>query len=594
MLKRRLLDQVRWLQLLPAVRRVWRILRPRDRQIWLLLVALGAGVAILEAITAGAALLLVQQLTHGARETATASGALESLRLQLAPGLDPLSFAALGFLSAFTITTAATVASLYIEGRLSTRIYLWAGVDLLGTYLRADYAWIKQQNSAEFMRNIQESANMFATNVVLPAGRIVRETTVFLAVSVTALLARPELASLTLLLAGLYALVHWVPYRISERLGRQSETVKRDQQQALLETFDLFAEIRINGLFATYMERFAKPRRAYRRILLMRQLNEMLPARAAEWLVLAMIIGFIVALGPSLRAGPAGDYWMQTLIFALYLAIRLRTTLTSLLGNIMILRFGWASFLNVEKGLHDTPAGFDETSKQPLPFATSIRFENVAYLYPNSDAGLAGLDVEIRLGEWIGIAGRSGAGKTTFSAILMGLLRPQSGRTLVDGVPQQLAQVAWFANIGFVSQSFALIDDSLRANITLAAGEGIDNARLAHAIKVARLERIIAEIPGGLDGRVGENGGLLSGGQRQRVALARALYRDAKILILDEATSALDAETEAEILRDLQGLRGRITLIAIAHRPSVLDLCDRVLTFEAGRLVDERRVGSPR
>ena len=176
----------------------------------------------------------------------------------------------------------------------------------------------------------------------------------------------------------------------------------------------------------------------------------------------------------------------------------------------------------------------------------------------------------------------------TFARTLMGLLKPQHGRLLVDGQQHDLNQPGWYRNIGFVSQTFALIDDTLRANITLSAAAAVDQQRLSRAVTVARLEKVIAEIPGGLEGRVGENGSLLSGGQRQRVALARALYRDAKLLILDEATSALDAETEAEILVDLQALRGDITVIAIAHRPAVLELCDRILTFEGGRLSSDR------
>ena len=320
-----------------SARRVWRLLHRRDRQIWGLIVVLGFIVAFLEAITAGTALLLVRQLTQSVTSSMDTLGGLAWLHARLTPGLDPLRFAALCFMTAFSVSALATIAALYVEGKLSTRVYVWAGVDLLRTYLRADYAWIRQQNSAEFTRNIQDSASIFAYNVVLPSSRTVRELAVFVAVSVTAFVARPELAPMTLVLAALYAIVHWLPYQISGRLGRASESVKRDQQQALAETYDLFAEIRVNGLLDAYVERFAKPRRAYRRILLLRQLNELVPARLAEWLVLALVIGSIFLLGPALRAGPAGEYWMQTLIFALYLAVRLRATLTSLLSNIMVL-----------------------------------------------------------------------------------------------------------------------------------------------------------------------------------------------------------------------------------------------------------------
>ncbi len=571
-------------QLPDAMRRVWRVLKPRDRQIWLVLVGLGTVVALLEALTAGAALLLARQLTSTSIDGTVAVLELENLRRQVTPGLDPLRFVGLLFIGSFSLTMLLTIATVWTEGRLSTRVYLWAGIDLLTTYLKADYAWIKQQNSAEFTRNIQESANLFAYNIVLPSARIMREATVFIAVSATALIARPELAPLTLVLASVYALVHWLPYLASDRLGSASETVKKEQYKALEETYNLFTEIRINGLLAPYLERFARPRRGYRRILVLRQLNELIPARVAEWLVMALVIGLIIWLGPALNSEPAGQLWMQTIVFALYLAVRLRGTLTSLLSNLLSLRFGWAAFLNVEKGLRETPPGFTDEPSVTVGFHRSLRLVNVGYVYPGSDAGIRNIDLEIRCGEWIGLEGRSGAGKTTLAAVIMGLVRPQTGHVLVDDVPLSLNHVAWYRNIGFVSQQFAIIDDTLAANVTLCPPEEVDARRLEEAVKLARLEGVIAATPGGLGGRVGEDGGLLSGGQRQRIALARALYREARLLVLDEATSALDSETEAEILRDLERLRGRITVVVIAHRDSMLDQCDRVLRLDGGRI----------
>jgi ABC-type multidrug transport system fused ATPase/permease subunit len=337
-----------------------------------------------------------------------------------------------------------------------------------------------------------------------------------------------------------------------------------------------------------YVDRFSRPRIAYRRILLLRQLNEMVPARAAEWLVLAFVIGIVFVLGPSLRAGPAGEYWMQTIIFAMYLIVRLRANLTGLLTSLMNLRFGWAAFLNVEQGLRETPIGYDVTVSAPLAFHGKLQLEDVSFIYPGSETGVFKVSTEIRSGEWIGIEGRSGAGKTTLAAIIMGLVRPQTGRILLDGMQIDIDRVGWYTNFGFVSQRFALFDDTVRANITMCSKDAIDEKRLERAVYGARLGKLLSQIPGGLDGRVGEKGSLLSGGQRQRIALARALYRRARILIFDEATSALDNTTEAEILEDLQKLRGSVTLIAIAHRSSILDLCDRVLTLEAGRLVSER------
>jgi ABC-type multidrug transport system fused ATPase/permease subunit len=441
-----------------------------------------------------------------------------------------------------------------------------------------------QHNSAEFVRNIQDSANLFSASVLVPISRIGREAMTFSAVCAIAIASRPELLSVAVAFIVIYAIIHWAPSRVASRLGAVSERAKRDQQQALMEAFDFFDEARINDLAAVYVKRFEAPREEYRKVLVFRQMNDLLPARFAEWVILVLLVGVIFVIDGVLRDEAARAYWMQTLVFSLYLAYRLRANLSALLANVVQLRFSWPAFLNVERGL-ETPVGFDQKCGEPIEFNRSLRLEGVCYAYPTSEGGIHDIDLEISKGDWVGLAGRSGAGKTTLAAVIMGLIRPQAGQISVDGRDVRLDRSGWYRRLGYVSQRIALLDDSLRNNITLTSDGSCDEARLARAVSFAQLDQVVAELPNGLEGRIGERGSLLSGGQRQRVALARAMYREADILILDEATSALDVDTELAIVSSLEQLRSKVTLIVISHRESILHRCDRVIRLSKGRIV---------
>jgi ABC-type multidrug transport system fused ATPase/permease subunit len=186
----------------------------------------------------------------------------------------------------------------------------------------------------------------------------------------------------------------------------------------------------------------------------------------------------------------------------------------------------------------------------------------------------------------IGLTGPSGAGKSTFVDVVAGLVQPSAGTVEIDGVPIDDINIrGWRRTIGYVAQDTLLLRASVRENIawgepTASEGAIEQAARLAHA------DHFICALPQGYETVIGDRGVRLSGGQRQRIGLARALLGDKRLLILDEATSALDSESEAKVLEAIESLRGRMTVIMVAHRLSTLRPCDRVLVFEDGRLVE--------
>jgi subfamily B ATP-binding cassette protein MsbA len=182
--------------------------------------------------------------------------------------------------------------------------------------------------------------------------------------------------------------------------------------------------------------------------------------------------------------------------------------------------------------------------------------------------------------------GESGSGKSTLVDLLTATLKPTSGRVTADG--RSLADVdveSLRRRIGFVSQESVTFDDTVANNITL--WQGGDPAAVRLAAERAHCAEFIERMPGGYDAVIGDRGVKLSGGQRQRLAIARELYKQPEILILDEATSALDSESEQAIQASIDGLKGQMTIIIVAHRLSTIRRADRIFVLEAGRLVEQ-------
>ena len=216
-----------------------------------------------------------------------------------------------------------------------------------------------------------------------------------------------------------------------------------------------------------------------------------------------------------------------------------------------------------------------------------IEFRGVSLAYRDDQAAaIEGLDLELRPGQTVALVGPSGAGKTTVVNLLPRFLEPTAGTILLDGRPLAEWNVeALRRQFALVSQEVSLFNDSVAANVAL--GAAVDPERVRAALAAANLLDFVETLPQGIDSLVGHNAGELSGGQRQRLAIARAIYKDAPILILDEATSALDSESERLVQQALETLmRGRTSLV-IAHRLSTIEHADRVVTLDAGRVVEQ-------
>lgn len=234
-----------------------------------------------------------------------------------------------------------------------------------------------------------------------------------------------------------------------------------------------------------------------------------------------------------------------------------------------------------------TPVEVSNTDFSHRGFRPGIEISEVDVYYPNSEKpALSQISLNINPGETVAFVGPSGAGKTTLVDTILGVIAPSNGKIKISGLAPHEAIRGFPGAIAYVPQDVAISNGTFAENVAIGYDANSVNMELvAEAISVAHLAELVASLPLGLKSMVGERGIKISGGQRQRLGIARALYTNPKLLVLDEATSALDGQTEADISYSIQQLRGKTTILLIAHRLSTVMHADRVCYLEEGKLI---------
>ena len=217
-----------------------------------------------------------------------------------------------------------------------------------------------------------------------------------------------------------------------------------------------------------------------------------------------------------------------------------------------------------------------------------IEICNLSFFYKDNEPVLHDISFTINRGEMLALVGPSGAGKSTIAQLLIRLYEVPAATIFYDGVDIRDFKLSSLRErTAFVSQSGNLFSDTLRANLTYGVGRDVTDEDLHRVIRLARLERVLENLPEGLETKIGDRGTRISGGEAQRVAIARAMLKDADLYILDEATSALDATTERSVQDALDELSRDKTVVVIAHRFATLKNADRIVTIDNGRIVEE-------
>lgn len=471
------------------------------------------------------------------------------------------------------------------------RFHTWA-CRLVAGYFGQPYEWFLGHHSADLANDVITEVNQAVSGVLTPALQAVANLFVIAWLMALLVALDPVLALVAAaVLGGLYWRVAHASRARLERAGAGRQLGQRVRFRVLQEALGGIKDLKVLGVEGTYYARFVDRSQTVADSLIRAGLVGQLPSLAMQGILfggmLLTILYLMVTHGNFEKALP------ELTVFA-YAAYRLMPALQTIHQSVSQMRFSEPALDVLCTDLQALPAArtggvsFQDTTTDPLPLSNQIELREISYSYPGREQpALDRLTLHIPARSTVGLVGPTGSGKTTTVDVILGLLHPQGGALIVDGVEVANELVRrWQRSVGYVPQQIFLADDSVRCNIALGVPEKqIDLAAVEKAAKAANLhDFILRDLPEGYSTPVGERGVRLSGGQRQRIGIARALYRDPDLLILDEATSALDNITEQAVMEAVHNLGGKKTIVVIAHRLSTVRACDCIHVLERGRV----------
>jgi ATP-binding cassette, subfamily B, bacterial PglK len=467
-----------------------------------------------------------------------------------------------------------------MQAQLSRRLFT--------TYLHKPYTFHLLRNSAELLRNVTTEVALFSTHAMIPGMLLLTEGLVLIGLFTLLCVVEPVGALTVISVLGLAAWTfHYFTRSRLSRWGIARQHHEGLRIQHLQEGLGGVKDIKLLGREIDFVQQYDVHNAASAR---MSQLQSTLYHLPRLWLELLAVLGLAALVVVIIVQGRPVETLLPTLALFAAAAFRLMPSANRAIAGLQSLRYGLPVIDMLYTELADDPATrVGASERKSLPFSSELKLVNVTFRYPDARGdALKDLSVVIRRGETVGFIGASGAGKSTFADVLLGLLRPDAGCIRVDGADIHSDIRGWQDRIGYVPQSIYLTDDTLRRNIAFGLpAENIDDDAVWRVLRAAQLEEFVMSLPAGLDSVVGERGVRLSGGQRQRIGIARALYHDPDVVVLDEATSSLDTATERGVMLAVRALHGIKTIVIIAHRLTTVEHCDRLYRLDRGRVVEE-------
>ena len=481
------------------------------------------------------------------------------------------------FLGMLCLCNLGALSTQYFQLKYAFGVSQWLRERLLHHYAAQPYSFYLKNNSAILIHKLRD-IHTFTNNILLPIGDMLFRLMMVLMLGTLIVWMQPKIGMAILVVAILFYLIyyHYIGRKVrdySGRLGRKNKETSKISAQF----FNGIKEIILYGNHEYFISKVLFSTRRVSEIQGKLPFFAIIPRYLLEIMAgtVMVVLLFVMDIhGTNIRA------LIPNLTVVVYASYRLLISFHALFGDLVQIsshHYTIDHLDDIPKKASDCP---EDNPGSELDFRNEIRMENITFRYPHAGKSLfEDFSVRIKKNEFIGIAGPSGVGKSTLIDLLLGFQFPTTGLILVDDNPLTESRVTpWRKLIGYVPQDIYLMDESIASNI--AFGEAIaDRERLIESASKARILDFIGTLGEGFETPVGERGIRLSGGQRQRIGIARALYRRPEVLILDEATSSLDQETEKAVMETLQSLRGNLTILLVSHRPSTLNLCDRVITL---------------
>ena len=462
--------------------------------------------------------------------------------------------------------------------------------DLVAKLLSRNLDLIQQRSVQQNLYSVTSGVSVIAVGIIGTAVMIVSDAILLIMMSLGLFFVDPPVAFISFVIFGgigiiLYQLMHVR----AGKLGVRDSQLSIDSNQKITEVLKTYREAVVRDRRTFYVEQIA-----HIRFQLAETIAEIsfMPNISKYTLESTVVIGALVISAAQFIMQDAATA-VATLAVFLAAGSRIAPALLRIQQGFLTIKVSLSTAtptFELIRELEDQAVSASYT-REPcfshLGFSPKINVENVNFTYMHSNTPtIQNVSFSLNPGATLAIVGPSGAGKTTLTDLLLGVLHPDSGEIHISGEPISQVVSNWPGSVSYVPQEVVVINGSVRENISL----GFENSekfddQVWKCLETANLREYIEEMPQGLDTQIGDSGLILSGGQRQRLGIARALFTNPKLLVLDEATSALDAETENFISQALMKLRGQASLVIVAHRLSTVRTADLVLYMARGEVL---------
>lgn len=519
------------------------------------------------------------------------SGIVDKMGIESKEGM--LILIVSGIIAVYIVKNLYLVFLSFVRCKYTCKIQRELSVKMMKFYMQRGYSFFTEHNSSELIRGVS-SAPTSTYQILYNGLRLLADIlTVGVLVGMSILIMDIKLiAIIFFLIIGCLLGIVFIFKNMTTHYGKKYHEHLGKSTQALYQALQGIKEVLVMNRQKHFTNEYEKAYTEQQKAVVGQAVATESPAYFIELVCIIGLLIYVALQCISVENADALLPGMASLAVGAFRILpalgRISAELNTMLFFTPMLQEVYDNFAETEKYrdiITDKPVA---ESLQDIKFEDNIAVIGVDWKYPNMETYvLKDINLTIRKGESIALIGASGAGKTTLADILLGLLIPIKGDILVDGESLYHSKYKWGKTIGFVSQAFYINDDTIRNNIAFGIEEDkIDDAKVWKALEQAQLKNFVEGLDKRLDTRVGERGVRFSGGQRQRLAIARALYEAPEILVLDEATAALDNDTETAVMEAVEHLKGRITLVIIAHRLTTIRNCDKVYEVKDGGILE--------
>ena len=465
---------------------------------------------------------------------------------------------------------------------------------LVEVYLLQPYSWFLNKHSADLGKNILSEVNNVTDRVLGPFINLIAQAVIIILILFVLLFINAKIAVISFSIFGIsYLLIYIMMNKKLKNIGNSNIERNKERAVILLEAFGAIKEVKMGGLEQTFIKRYDYPAVLYAKGYSLATIISQIPRFAMEGLGFGSMLLIVLYLMSLVE-----DFSVILPILSVYAfaAYRILPAIQQLYTSIATIRYSQSAIDLLYKdtnirSLNNTNQDLDHVSNYDrMKLKNQIRIENLSYKYPSSDSFVFDkLNISINANTTVAFVGKTGSGKTTLIDIIIGLLKPNEGKLIIDDKEiNDFNTGNWQKTISYVPQQVYISDDSIINNIAFGESqEKINLEAVESAAKIANIhDFIVNEMSKGYQTKVGERGIRLSGGQRQRIGIARAIYLNPDVLVLDEATSALDNITERMVMEALKNLNKKMTIIIIAHRLNTIRQCDIIHVLKNGKIVD--------